>query len=577
MPAMGRQQLSTAILLEHEEKAGSRYVNLAVSLRLADVEELPDGSKRWVSHSEEEILRVGGRWDRSKKKWAGRETKVIVLRVHRGQELAARWLARWFTCRITGRWADFRRVWSALFLGGRRGGKSHLACVALVLYSIAFPRSLVWAISPTQEETDELENAIRSMLPRHWYAYRGGGAGKSISYRLLHASRLLMLSGHKPRALKRGRVDFALYNEAQNQHRAGYVQLRGACADRGGLVILAANPPDSPIGRWVEEHYEQTKAGKIESECFELLYRNNPWVDHRALESLKDEVDDVTYKREVLGLIMPIGDVVMHAWSDRESWADPDPRWVDITVEFTRRNLGTPFGYLVFMDFQLTPAMVATVAKVFRDPAAPEHEILCIVDEVVVEKADEDELLDALESLGRWTPAGRLNDDGYRGWSVKADKATKTNGDDPANPVHCAVVMDASGFFQDGAHNRGKTSELVLKARRWVHLYKPQKDSDRNPDIMERCKSVNARLKSESGLRRLRVARHCDKTAKAMKLWENRAGVPYRRSPYAHLCDCVGYGVYRFWGRPKPKRVPAEYHGDKRLTRRAQMRGVFRP
>ena len=35
MPAMGRQQLSTAILLEHEEQGSSRYVNLAVSLRLA--------------------------------------------------------------------------------------------------------------------------------------------------------------------------------------------------------------------------------------------------------------------------------------------------------------------------------------------------------------------------------------------------------------------------------------------------------------------------------------------------------------------------------------------------------------
>jgi hypothetical protein len=567
MPAMGRQQLSTAILLEHEEQAESRFVNCAVSLRLADVEELPDGTKRWKEGTDEELIRVGGRWDRSRKRWAGRETKVIILRVHRGQELAARWLARWFRCRITGRWADFRRVWSVLFLGGRRGGKSHLSCVALVLYAAAFPGSLVWAVSPTQEETDELEQAIRSMLPRNWYSYRGGGAGKSVSFRLMHGARLLMLSGHKPRALKRGRVDFAVYNEAQNQHRAGYVQLRGACADRGGLVILAANPPDSPIGRWVEEHYEQTKAGKIESEVFDLLYKDNPWVDHRALESLKEEVDERTYNREVLGLIQPIGDVVFHAWSDKESWRDPDPGWVDITVEVSRRELGGGgFGYVVLMDFQLTPAMCAVVMKVFRDPEFPDDEIAAIVDEVAVEDADEDDLLDALETKGRWTPAGRLADDCYRGWKLPEDKA----------PVHCAVVMDASAWWQDGAHTKGKTSDKVLRRRRWVHLHKPQKDSDRNPDIIERCKSTNGRLKSQSGRRRLRVARHCDKTARAMKLWENRNGVPYRRSIYAHLCDCVSYGVYRFWGRPLERKAKAGYEGDQRLNRGREMKNVFR-
>lgn len=564
----GRKALSVAILLEHQGQGGSRYTDLCVSLRLADVEELPDGSKRWREGSDEELLRVGGRWDRRRKKWAGEASRAVVLRVHRGQEAAARWLARWFRCRITGRWEDFRRVWSLLLLGGRRGGKSHLACVALVLYAVAFPKSLVWAISPTQEETDELEGAIRSMLPRHWYAYRGGGAGKSVSFKLQTGARLLMLSGHKPRALKRGRVDFALYNEAENQHRSGYVQLRGAAADRGGLVILAANPPDSPIGRWVEEHYEQTKAGKIESECFELTYRDNPWITEQSLESLKHEVDEVTYAREVEGRMMPIGDVVFHAWSDRESWQDPDPTWVDITAEFTRKHFGSPFGYVVMMDFQLTPAMVATVAKIFRDPAAEDEsrEIMCIVDEVIVEKGDESDLVDGLEATGRWTPAGRLNDDCYRGW--------RDTEDDRDRPVHCVVVMDASGFFQSGDHTKGKKSSLELKARDWVHLYPPQKDSDRNPDINERCKTTNSRLKAKSGRRSLRVARHCIHTAKAMKLWENRNGLPYRRSPYAHLCDTVSYGVYRFWGRPKVKRPKAEYRSVRRFNRRAQMRGV---
>ena len=72
---------------------------------------------------------------------------------------------------------------------------------------------------------------------------------------------------------------------------------RGAAADRDGpLVVLAANPPDSPIGRWVEEHHEQTKAGKIERVLRAELPRQ-PWITAGSLEALKNEVDEVTYAR----------------------------------------------------------------------------------------------------------------------------------------------------------------------------------------------------------------------------------------------------------------------------------------
>jgi hypothetical protein len=278
--------------------------------------------------------------------------------------------------------------------------------------------------------------------------------------------------------------------------------------------------------------------------------------------------DDRAFRREVLGEFVPIGDVVLHAWRDGEHWKNPEPTWKDITPEFTRAQFGLAFGYVVLMDFQLTPAMVATVCKIFRDPADPTEEILCVVDEAVVELADEHDLVDKLEAMDRWTPTGRV-EDGYRGW--------RDDGDDKATPVHCCVVMDASGFFQDGAHNKGKTSSLVLQSRRWAHLYPPQKDSDRNPDRLERCKVHNARLQARNGRRRLRVAQHCIHTARAMRLWELRAGIPYSRSPFAHLCDTVGYGCYRFWGRPKARPSSGEYKGDRRFTRRSQLKGVFRP
>ena len=378
----------------------------------------------------------------------------------------------------------------------------------------------------------------------------------------------MMLSGHKPRNLKRGRVDIAVYNEAQNQHQAGFIQLRGAIADRGGLVIAACNPPDQPIGRWVEDFYTAAVAKKVDGEAFDFAPRNNPWINYSALASMSAEVDEKTYRREIDGEFMPIGDVVFYAWSDRFNWCDVPKHYIDVTYQITRKHFGRPFAYVVGMDFQQQPHMAARVLKFFENPEEPGVVLVWVVDEVTPEKTDEFGLLDALESLERWTAEGRVEGEHYRGWTEV--------GDDPNAPTHCAVVMDASGFFQDGAHTKGQTSDKALMSRGWRFLYKPQKDSDRNPEIKERVKYGNAMCCSSDKKRRFFVSLHCTTTVNEFRQWENKNGIPNRSSEFAHGCDAVTYVLYRFFGRPKPKKKevtePRGYTGVRRLTRGSEMR-----
>lgn len=567
---------SVAILSEDDDAESSSTVDLAVSLRVCTVERTVAGDPRYVLSTDEELIEVGGRWDRRGKRWSDAPSETLkVIRVPRGsdQEVAARWLAEWLRRyaqgprgdhwdaptwgdeRARGVVRDFRRVWTLLLEGGRRGGKSYLACVALVMFAVMEPKAITWAVSPTQDETDELEQAVRALLPRGWYTFRGGGAGKPLQFRFANGSRILCLSGHKPRALKRGRVDLAVYNEAQNMYGAGWRQLRGAVADRGGLVICTCNPPDSEIGRWIEDVHERAIAGKIKAQVFKMTASTNPFVEVRALEDMADETDELTYRREVLGEFVPIGDTAMHAWSDTETVRDVPAGFVDVTAEVTRRTLGRAFGAVIGMDFQATPHMAAAVLRWYRDPADVDAEpIAWIVDEVVVADADENELLDQLEAKG------------YRGWTLDDDL--------PQRPEVCAVVYDASGAWQDGAHSKGKTSEMALRARRWTWLYKPQKDSDRNPEIVERVKIANARLKSQSGRRRLFSARANLHVNRAMRSWENRGGVPFRRSAFAHVCDAVTYPIFRFCGRPKIKGDGGGYEGKRRFGRKEEMAAV---
>ena len=569
---MPRARQSAAILAELTAAtagASARVVDVCSSLRLCDVEGTGAGA-RWVLETEEELIRVGGRWDRREKRWLGEASAGLVWRVHRGQEEAARWLAEWLRRYGTDDWAGFARVWSALLVSGRRAGKSHLAMLALAAFAIASPGAIVWCISPTLEAGAELDRALQELLPRDWYSRKEAATGSALTYRLINGTAILLRSGHKTAGLKAGRADFVVLNEAQMQAHRAYVNLRGAVADRGGLVLVCANPPDEPRGRWVETLWNDARSGTVDSKGFELDARKNPFVEHEALSSLEREVDEKDFAREVLGVFTPIGSIVFHAWDDRENWKDPPLGLVDVTAEVTRAELGRAYGYVVGQDYQRTPAMVALVMKLFRDPADPDREVLCwVVDECIVDDADENGLLDELEAMPRWSPGDgrpetRERSTTYRGW---------TEVDNPKDaPVHCGVIADASGFFQDGAHSVGRTSDRALAARRWT-AYRPQKDSDRNPAIVERMKAGNARLKNASGRRRMFVARHCLHTAEALRAYPLKNGFPDRRHALAHIADACTYPIYRLFGRPVVRRSKLEYRSAGKHTRAAELAG----
>ena len=518
---MGRPSVtaySVARLLEQEADSGVRFVDMRIALALGD----------------DVLCVVGGRWDRRLKRYVAGARDARVLRLHAGQEPAGRWLASWMACRASGRWEGFQRVWSALFVGGRRGGKTHLGCDALPLFAVMVPGSQVWAVSPTQEETAELDRALRQAMPRHWYRHR---AAPKHEFALANGSTIRLLSGFKPRTLKRGGVDFVLFNEGQRMAHEGYVQLRGAVADSGGLIIVAANPPDDPIGAWVEELWEKARAGTVKSVAFSFDPSRNPFIEHQALLDMVAEVDEKTYRREVLGEFVPVGDRVFYAWSDSQSVRPIPTEYIDVTGEFTRGHFGRAFATIVGADFQLWP-MVAVAMRAYRDPGDPAAPpLLWVVDEFVLENADEFQLVDALE------------DGGYTATSS-------------------VVVCDASGGWQFAERDktavaglrrkvRGRGSHDVFRARGWHAIFPPDSQMDRNPEIIERVKAANALIRSAEGRRRLFSLPGNEHVNRCMKRWEMRDGAPNRNSEYAHVCDAVTYPLWRFFPR-RAKPAPPE-------------------
>lgn len=532
----------------------SRYVDMRIRVILADVEKDDEGRAQWKAGTDEVLTTVGGRWDRKKKRWSDHlAAECLDLRFHRGQEPAIRWLVDWLQRFTSNNWKGTKRAWSAMLIGGRRSGKTHVCCALMVIFGVLYARARLWALSPTLETGDELQENFKAMLPKGWYQFEPAGAGRAAVFVFANRTRLLLRSAIKPARLKAGRVDIALLNEAQELEEAAYIKIRAAVADRGGIVLIAANPPDSKKGRWVERHYVKAKKAEIAAVVFQLDPRNNPFIAYEALASMADEADEKTYQRDVLGLFPPIGDVVFHAWDDFENWRDPAPEFVDITAELVGSKLQVFVPDIVGEDFQKMPAMVGIVLRVYRDPADPSATpMLWVVDEAIPAESDEDGLCDALEAMPRYQIGDGAPDTRKREEHYSGEKA--------------AVVMDASGFYQDGAHTKGRTSELQLRARRWTKLFRPQpplpdgKPVLDNPEIRERMKLGNALLKASSGRRRLFVAKHCKRTAEALREYENNQfGEPDRRSKHAHVVDGVTYPAYRLFGRPRVAKAKLEY------------------
>jgi len=470
---------------------------------------------QWVDWTQREtILDVGGVWDRKYEAFVGDGENAMVVPLVPSQYAAARWFAGWLEAYIKGgqRPPAYDRKWSTFWVGGRRSGKSLLAVEALEAFAVAVPHRIIWAISPTEDATKELQFVLEESLPEHWYHWNEG----NLTFTLANYSKIIMRSGYKPSALKLGRVDLWLLNEGQEVSRRAYTKLRAPLADTGGLGIVAANPPDSPVGQWILDSYDSLKAGKKTATLFEFDYEKNPTIDKRALEDMAEDVDELEYRRDVKGEFIEIGDLVWRSWSPVAN-VKKTPEIGDITRRWTKRHFGREFGQVIGIDLQLTPWNSATVARFFIDPENKDDALPWFIDEVIIE-GDEYDLMAAFDAMGY-------------------------------DPQDTALIIDASAWWQNNERTIGRGSEDMFRGNGWDWCYRPDTKARKNPYIFERVLATNARMRNAKGRRRLFVDPSCEKIAEALRRWPNKNGVPHKRSKYAHTSDAVSYLIWRFWPR----------------------------
>lgn len=534
----------------------------SLDARYRELEDRLEGTGRFTDialalvrdKTNETLLYAGGRWDHMEKRFIdGDPAEVTVVRLEESQVEYTRWFAEYLRDFRDGHPRD---VSLALVAGARRGGKTFdvyfcqiAALIDVPILADGMP-AVGWTISRTYRERDELDQLVAGYLPADFYRQQ-----KAPEHRFTfpHGSYLRNLSADDPEGLKQGRVDWLFYNEPQKMSPIAVKNGMYGTADRGGLTVLAANPPANLQAEWLidlKEAIDDDPEIKQIARFFNFDARKNTKVDQparRRVAKLAHKIAPDGDAGDAEGTWGRWGSMAYPAWSGRPIergglvGRPEDFMVVDVTSQKTRRELGEPYAFVIGGDFQRRP-QAAAVMRILEVPGVV-GPVYWFTDEVGV-KGTEIEL--STELLG--------------------DPHAYTQ--QPNGERSAVWVGDCSGSFQGAERVKGRTSFGLLEAEGWrVHAAEVIKlegksDHPKNPDIPQRL-GLMQRLMAAG---RVRVSPSCQWLREAFakcELRKNDTGRMVPKGRWAHVTDAASYAVWRL--EPKPGKIIAPDLARKQL------------
>lgn len=525
-----------------------------------------------VIWDDEIVVSVGGRWDRNLEDYDGEAEVGVVAYPHAGQIPALQWFVKWMGVhagrrdepprlddgaleKMEQQLVEEDEVFSAMFAGGRRGGKTWFAALACAMYAVQFPNAIVWVVNPNDTKHDEVRRYMSALLAPEWIARETVADG----WELINGSAIMLKSayvGTDPDAIKEGEAHLVWMNEGQKMAKRVYVVARGAIVDSSGLVLICANPPvEAKDQQWVGDFAADSQAGRQLSCYRHFNPLDNPHINRLSLLALSREVDERTFRIEVLGEFLPPANTVAWNWirtkdGNERTRPEDDPvaaaKWLDVTEGFLRaEDEGDGLADMIGMDFQVHPWMGGPVFRFYAPvDQAPTRDnvVMWGVDEIVIE-GDE----------AQWCESAIAK--GY-------------------NPETTIIVGDGTGQYQHSRRRntdspppewKGKGSFDILRMGGFRHVVPPSRRiRNNNPFVTDRARAFTSMI--ESGLGKKKRRRlfmdpdRCPKTCKSIREWPNVHGKPSRIHEAAHLGDGTSYPIVRIFPRilrsEKPGPVP---------------------
>ena len=178
---------------------------------------------------------------------------------------------------------------------GRRAGKSFLVSVEMFKFAANHNNSIVWFISPTYKQSKEIVwQILHDLIPPEVIK---GKNETELKFVLKNGSQICLKGGEDADALRGVRIDFCVFDEC-----AFFEHWESA------MKVIRPTLIDSKASCWYIStpngfnHFKElAETTDPDFKYFHFTSYDNPYLDRKELEKVKEEMDEDTFAQEIMG------------------------------------------------------------------------------------------------------------------------------------------------------------------------------------------------------------------------------------------------------------------------------------
>lgn len=365
-------------------------------------------------------------------------------------------------------------------VAGRRFGKTFLSTAELLNRALSKPDQNVWYVAPTYKAAKEI--AWDMLTSQIPREYVGKTNETSLSITLKNGSTIALKGAEKPDNLRGRSLDFVVLDEfADMRKEAWYEVIRPSLSDRQGSAALFIG---TPKGR---NHFYDLYGKGVDKDdgwqSYQYTTIEGGNVPPEEIASAKADLDDRTFEQEYEARFVSYSGIIYYAFKREES---------------VIRHDGDRSVIHVGMDFNLDPMSAVLMTR--------KGDTLHVFDEIVMFGSNTDEMVAEIRTrYGNGTIV------------IYPDPASRQRKTSAGGRTDLSILQNA------GFEVRVRSSHAAVR---------------------DRINSVNSRLLSKDGHRRLFVDPKCKKVIESLERHTYKEGTSQpEKDGFDHMNDALGYAV----------------------------------
>ena len=365
-------------------------------------------------------------------------------------------------------------------VAGRRFGKTFLSTAELLNRALSKPDQNVWYVAPTYKAAKEI--AWDMLTSQIPREYVGKTNETSLSITLKNGSTIALKGAEKPDNLRGRSLDFVVLDEfADMRKEAWYEVIRPSLSDRQGSAALFIG---TPKGR---NHFYDLYGKGVDKDdgwqSYQYTTIEGGNVPPEEIASAKADLDDRTFEQEYEARFVSYSGIIYYSFKREES---------------VIRHDGDRSVIHVGMDFNLDPMSAVLMTR--------KGDTLHVFDEIVMFGSNTDEMVAEIRTrYGNGTIV------------IYPDPASRQRKTSAGGRTDLSILQNA------GFEVRVRSSHAAVR---------------------DRINSVNSRLLSKDGHRRLFVDPKCKKVIESLERHTYKEGTSQpEKDGFDHMNDALGYAV----------------------------------